>query len=38
MISENKPKNEITMLDIKNSLKGVEDDIYWVALSGGEVI
>lgn len=32
-----KPKNEITMFDIKNSLKGVEDDIYWVALSGGEV-
>lgn len=32
-----KPKNEITLDNIKNSLKGIENHIYWVAFSGGEV-
>jgi len=32
-----KPKNEITMSEIRKSFKGIENDIYWIALSGGEV-
>ncbi|MDA9731469.1 radical SAM protein [Candidatus Pelagibacter sp.] len=32
-----KPKNEIDLINIKNSLSGIEKDIYWMSFSGGEV-
>jgi MoaA/NifB/PqqE/SkfB family radical SAM enzyme len=32
-----KPKNEITLDHIKNSLIGLENDIYWISFSGGEI-
>jgi len=32
-----KPKNEINLEHIKNSLKGFEQDLYWMSFSGGEV-
>jgi MoaA/NifB/PqqE/SkfB family radical SAM enzyme len=32
-----KPENEINLENIKKSFLGVENDIYWISLSGGEV-
>jgi MoaA/NifB/PqqE/SkfB family radical SAM enzyme len=32
-----KPQNEIDLENIKNSLNGIEQDIYWISFSGGEV-
>ena len=32
-----KPKNEINLEHIKKSFNGLERDIYWISLSGGEV-
>ena len=32
-----KPENEINLNDINTSLKGIEKDIYWISLSGGEI-
>jgi len=32
-----KPKNEISINDIKNSMVGLEKDLYWISFSGGEV-
>ena len=32
-----KPKNEIDLKNIKESLVGIENDVYWLSFSGGEV-
>ena len=32
-----KPQNEINLQNIINSFNGIEKDIYWISLSGGEV-
>ncbi len=32
-----KPQNEIDLENIKKSFEGIEKDVYWISLSGGEV-
>tara|TARA_B100000242_G_C43051942_1_gene491529 strand:- start:1210 stop:2250 length:1041 start_codon:yes stop_codon:yes gene_type:complete len=32
-----KPQNEIILENIQYALKGMEDDVYWISFSGGEV-